>query len=893
MGCRDQQMRILWLTCVCMLASGCASIRLPAIDPSGERILLPAPNYTTLNRNHSSDYVRPARELCPEGPVFKQPASSDCVLPPIIPNTASKSPAATLVSDSDPTLPRILVPGGCETSKHEIYDSYPQRDGETDNKSNVTLSPRRHIATVGTEVILIGGVCGKDGYYRTHEAMEWGLTQGSVGQFVDPGKPAVGWKRRRGHLASLAAGPRAKLLSNNYALARTSKRVQVLTRGTAKPSDDIFVVQGQTWIGVTSATEGETYVTLVAPAIDGWEQRQEMAVVHWIDGQWTLPASVASRSVEPITLTTRINRKLTASPVAGWIVRYEIVDGAAIFDGGTTMVEVRTDTMGAAPVRVSPASLRGGAAKVKATIIRPAGMGSGTPDRLVVGEGIVDVSWSTAVLDVQMTGPEAMEVNDTAVYRVKVTNTGTMLADSALVRVMVPPGVDLVSSLPAASTFGSRLDWSLGQMAPGESRDIEVTYRATQAGVIRHCASAQPAGGTSVESCVTTVVSADSLFIEMVGPNPEIPLEVGQNVQYQVTITNRGNQRLTDIVLSDRFDPGLRHSEGASPIERPLEPLNPGQSHQIGLNFQVVSPGRHCHTLEATASGTKPARTSACITAQVPPQVQPGVLTVKKTGPAQAIVGQQVTFQVTVQNSGQSPVTNIQIVDQFDPELRPTTTNPQAVNSSQNQVIWYLSRLEPGEQKTFQTTCQVLFDSQRSCSRVSVRAADGIEIRDEACLLISGQPVGGSPNPLPGGAPPANSRPAAPSAGPVGTISNNGLQVSIDDRGEQFKVGGQVEYLVVIRNDSQSPDSNVILTVKLPPQLRLKNYSGPVTADTHSADWRTIVMAPLRTLRVGETVQFEVVATVEQAGNISTRVELSSLRMLQPVVQEARSVAVE
>lgn len=465
-----------------------------------------------------------------------------------------------------------------------------------------------------------------------------------------------------------------------------------------------------------------------------------------------------------------------------------------------------------------------------------------------------------------------------------------MLADSSLVRVMVPPGVDYVSSTPAATTFGSRLDWSLGQLSPGESRSIEVTYRATQPGVIRHCASAQPAGGSSVESCVTTLVTADSLFIQMVGPNPEIPLQVGQNVQYQVTITNRGNQRLSDVVLSDRFDPGLQHSEGESPIERPLGPLDPGQSHQIGLNFQVISPGRHCHTLEATASGTKPARTSACVTAQVQPQVRPGNLTVQKTGPERAVVGERVNFLVTLRNTGESPLTNIQVVDQFDPELQPVATDPQAVNSSQNQVIWYLSRLEPGEQKTFQSTCQVLFDSQRSCSRVTVRAAGGVELTDEACLSISGQPVGA--NPLPGASPPVNTPPSQPDSGSFGSVSNSGIQVTLDDRGEQFKVGDQIEYLVVVRNAGQTPDSNVILTMKLPPQLRLKNYSGPVTAQTNSADWRTFGMAPIQTLRAGETVQFEIIATVEQPGEIATRAEVSSLRMLQPAVQEARSIAV-
>lgn len=930
------QTRILWLLFVLNTTVGCSTLRLPAIDPSGERIFLPAPGYTTLNRNHSSDYVKPSRpgNVC-NGPVFEQPDAPDCELPPILPNTTkAKSPPITMVADSTPTTARILVPGPFQNTKSELYESCPEKE-ETDNRQRVVLTPHRQIAPVGSEVILIGGLCGSDGYYRMHEKLEWSLTQGSVGQFVDPGKSAVGKLRVRGHLAALKGEPLPILLSNNYALATSSKRVQVLTRGTARPSDDIFILQGQAWISVTSATEGETYVTLVAPKVDGWEQRQEMAVVHWIDGQWTLPASVHSRTIDPIALTTTINRKLTAAPVLGWIVRYEIVSGEASFEGSTTTVEIETNEMGEAPVRVIPTSARGGAAKVKATIIRPAGIGSGVTDRLIVGEGTADVSWSTAMLDVQLTGPEAMEVNETGVYRINVTNSGTMQADSSLVRVMIPPGVDLVSSTPAATTFGRRLDWNLGPMAPGESSSIELTYIATQPGVIRHCASAQPAGGTTIESCITTLVTADFFYIEMVGPNPDIPLLVGQNIQYQVTITNRGNQRLNDVILSDRFDAGLQHSEGPSPIERSIGALDPGESRQLGLTFQVVAPGRHCHTLEATASGTKPARASACITAEVQPQTPAGSLTVSKSGPQQAMVGEQITFDVTIQNTGQGTVNNIQIIDQYDPEFRPVSTNPIPANSNQNQIIWYLSKLDPGEQKTFQVTCQALYDAPNSCSRVTVQSGDGMQVNDETCIPILKQPGGAAtpipganipganipganisgadvpsasapatapgpvPGPGPGAAPTANAgQPGSTSTAPpnFGTGSGTatdatGLTLSIEDRGDRFQVGNDIEYFISIRNDSQSPDTNIILTIKLPPQLRLKEYSGPTTASSNSADWRTINMAPIRSLRAGESVQYTIRATVEQAGEIATRAEVTSLRTVQATIQEARSLA--
>ncbi len=45
-----EQLRMISLAILIVsVTSGCARLRLPAIDPSGEGIFLPAPNYTTLD----------------------------------------------------------------------------------------------------------------------------------------------------------------------------------------------------------------------------------------------------------------------------------------------------------------------------------------------------------------------------------------------------------------------------------------------------------------------------------------------------------------------------------------------------------------------------------------------------------------------------------------------------------------------------------------------------------------------------------------------------------------------------------------------------------------------------------------------------------------------------
>jgi uncharacterized repeat protein (TIGR01451 family) len=932
--------RLIWIGVASLwfASTAHAQLRLPAIDPSGQRILLPSPNYTTLNSNvdpatgrhqlplidhllHRGDTPATAGQSSGQGrpglfhhrgtPAFSSPPSPPDCPEGIMPNTAGAEPFDAV--SYGPVAPRVIVPGECQDPSTAAQDSTRGFLGHTRQPSHpqslVSLSPRRQVAPVGSEVVLIGGICDGSGFYQMRAPVEWTIAQGSVGHFVDPGRAHLGRSPLRGHLGEYFAEPLPELLSNNYALGQTSRKVQVLTRGTVETSDDLIVESGQTWIGVTSPIEGTTYVTVMAPYLDGWEQRTQTAMVHWIDGQWTFPRPAIVQGIQPHTLTTTVRRKVTSGAIQGWIVRYEILDATATFDGGGTVRDVPTDATGQANIQIVPIIPTGGSTQVKVQVIRPPR--GGERDPLVLGEETTRVTWTTSLVAVQIAGPESVELNSSATYRITVSNPGTLAASNVYVRAMVPTGFQVTTVSPIGQQVGSRLDWTLAQLNPGEEQIFEVTYRATQSGTARHCVSVQSAGGAPTEDCLTTQVTMEALYIEMVGPNPEIPLPVGQDIQYQVTVTNRGDRALTDVVVTDRFDPGLAHQQGAGPIEWPLGRLEPGQSRQLGLAFRIVQEKRHCHTLEATATGTPPAQSTACVVGQAAARPD---LSVEKTGPTQMTEGEQADFYVVLRNTGDAALTNLQIIDQYGPEFRPIAVDPPESSADRNRIVWYLTRLEAGETRSFQVTCQAIFGNvDRACSDVLVRSADGIQRTAQKCLPILPAPrrsnaespgLDRSPppsiSPLPEAVPPRGATPLPGTSQLPNTMlrpialtdhRDEGLEVTFDSRGDRWRVGDSIDYMVVIRNNRSVVDNNVVLTLQLPPQVALRNYSGPVAAGDHSADWRTIQMVPIHSLRPGETVNFTISVVVTQAGQLSARARVQSLRSAEGIAREDVSVA--
>jgi len=91
-----------------------------------------------------------------------------------------------------------------------------------------------------------------------------------------------------------------------------------------------------------------------------------------------------------------------------------------------------------------------------------------------------------------------------------------------------------------------------------------------------------------------------ALELEIVGPEQAA---VGGKAVFVLVVTNAGKTTVRNLLLIDRFDPGLEHAVAASPIEHDVPDLEPGKAHRLVLSFRVTRAGLLSHTVELTGGG--------------------------------------------------------------------------------------------------------------------------------------------------------------------------------------------------------------------------------------------------------------------------------------------------
>jgi len=475
------------------------------------------------------------------------------------------------------------------------------------------VTPQETAAAVGSEVILVTSVRGQDQYMLTNQRVEWTITPGGVGHFVDFNRATV-----MDYLVGDFTRPRK--ITEHYVITSTSREYLRLTRGTVAPNDDVVIRPGQAWVSVASPVEGTTAVNVYVPCVHSWDRRVQTVFIHWVDAQWTLPAPAIVPAGSRHQLTTTVTRMRDRSPCAGWKVRYEVIGGVGALFGpsGATSVEVPVDSTGQATAEIYQTQPLGGSTQVAVQIIRPADTPGASGKQLTVGSGQTLITWSAAQLAVRVNAPAQVAVGGTTTVRIEVNNPGDLPAENVFLAMTLPAGVTQQSATPAASVSGATLNWTLGRLNPHEMRTVDLVAQFGQAGTYTLCAEAQAAGSLRAQNCGSITAGAapaqGQLELRVQGPEQAT---VGQDVTYVIEISNRGTTPLSNLLVRDTFDAGLQHAVGQRAVERDLPgTLQPGETRTIGVIFRVVQPGRWCHTVQITGPGGISASQTACLVAQ-------------------------------------------------------------------------------------------------------------------------------------------------------------------------------------------------------------------------------------------------------------------------------------
>ena len=236
------------------------------------------------------------------------------------------------------------------------------------------------------------------------------------------------------------------------------------------------------------------------------------------------------------------------------------------------------------------ATRAGGAQKCEATAVAEGGL---------TARDTATVNVIMPRLDLRVDGPSLRYLDRKALYTLKVTNPGDAPATNVTVADMVPAGFKVL-----AASDGGRHDyqtrtvsWFLGEIGPGQTREVKLEVQAINAGEHQHKATAVGARGLRAEAeMLTRVEGLSALMVEMV--DTEDPIEVNGDTAYEVRITNTGSKTETDIKLvaavpdkmqfKNATGPVRYREEGKTIVFEPIEKLAPRADAIFRINVKAL-----------------------------------------------------------------------------------------------------------------------------------------------------------------------------------------------------------------------------------------------------------------------------------------------------------------
>lgn len=771
----------------------------------------------------------------------------------------------------------------------------------------ILLSPQKIVAPVGGEVVLLSGICGNEGYLQVGEPLEWMLTPESVGTFIQVGDDDPGVLHKLARIKS------SSKQDPSYAHGVTSTKQVKITRGNLNPNDDVQLEKGQTWITISSPSEGTSKVTVLAPESQCWDQRKATSTIYWVDAARQFPGTQIVPAGTPVTLTTRVTRSEGTLPARGWKVYYEILrPELASFAGtnGSSFVESTVDDGGNATVELIPTPGTSGMTPVAMKVIRPGGESDNMPP-LTLFTGQTFVTWSAPQIAIRAGAPQVASFGVPFRAAANLSNPGDQAATNVRVVLQVPPGVQASSTDSFATNTPNAVVWELDELPPQYQLDLLVDVTTESSLPLTFEARAE--GGLIATDTITVDVYRPSLVLS-VAPD-KTTYEVGEPVTFNVDVRNTGDRPLTNLQLIANGDTSMLHTpSNLRRVVKPKQdpdtnediPLQPGQTWPVAVTFIPTDAGRRCIQIEATADAGQRQATESCITVTNRPPPTPAV-TATLSGRSRTSVGNETLFRGVVINTGQIPLENVRVTMVYDPQLQPTGATDQYLaepRPGQYLIEWIIPRLEPETSETLEANFQAVGTNPRSNLVMAVESAQGARASERlefeilpAAVTQPAAPTAPAPRPtLPPATPPpgipdrmpiptpgpgpSSSAPAPSSPGTTPRLPAESKSLGLTITGPTAAVFTKqpIRYDLTVTNPSSQPDGNVSIRFNLPDGvdvMRVEQALSP-SLGGFSRNGNQIYLKDIGTMRPGESIRYLVLLVSNQPQTFTITAEAVS-----------------
>ena len=409
---------------------------------------------------------------------------------------------------------------------------------------------------------------------------------------------------------------------------------------------------------------------------------------------------------------------------------------------------------------------------------------------------------------------------DNVDYTVTVTNDGMGDAKDVVVRDVLGEGLTFVDATGNYSfdEVTRTVTWIV-DLAKGESKVFSVI--ATVVGY----------GNVTNSLVVGNKTAGVNVTVPEINPDKTVDNEIpnfGDNVTYTVKVTNDGIGDANNVVITDVLDKGLKflnatgnftYDEKTGTITWIVD-LDKGKTKTFNVNVTVLGYGVLPNTVTV---GNKTAVRNITV---------PEIITVKEVNSSDIHIGDEITYTITVSNSGKINATNVVIRDILPEGLKFINASNGGVYDPVTGIITWILNI------TANSTVDLTADV---CVNKSGNITNTVNVGNKTsnCTIESGDIVD--------------------------------LEIHIVADKSEIYVGDNVVYTVTVINNGPSDAINTIANILIPNALSILSYNATKgTFDITSGNWS------IGNLTNGEKVVLTFVAKALNEGNSTVYVNVTS-----------------
>jgi uncharacterized repeat protein (TIGR01451 family) len=307
-------------------------------------------------------------------------------------------------------------------------------------------------------------------------------------------------------------------------------------------------------------------------------------------------------------------------------------------------------------------------------------------------------------LELTVSSPGKVMKDEKVVMAIRISNTGSGAARGIVIHNAVPPQL--------SHETGRELEYDVGTLEPGKSRELELVLDAAKAGQVSSLLTARCDGPARAEARAEFEVIAPELEVGVDGPSRRY---LEREASYTLSVHNPGTATAKDISLVSYLPDGMKFVEAdhlgkydpeEHSVRWSLEELPPKELGTVKMTAVPIQEGDLKLRVEGTALQGLKSEKEQSIAVEGIAAIKFQVADVED--PVE--VGGETTYEIRIVNQGSKAARDVRVAAVVPPEMKPlSATGPSRYAIEGSRVVFEpLALLAPKADTSFTVKVQAI-----------------------------------------------------------------------------------------------------------------------------------------------------------------------------------------